>query len=134
MKIICATLLAILIVFGVSKGNAAWVWLGESNWRGIDHNVYIESKKIKRDRNHVFYVILYDVGLVEGTSSTKQLILGDCELYRIKRLAIEMYKDSMGRGKLLRSMERSQSETPWETFPINSIEGRNVRTACEMSE
>jgi len=105
-----------------------------SEWKYVSINTegdkfFVDYDQIRQKNGDVYYWILsdYKKPLSRSTYSSKVYTMGDCEIFRVKKLSWIFYKGQMGRG----DSEREKGSMEWRYPPPDSLEGIMLNSVCE---
>jgi hypothetical protein len=131
MKRILAPIL-LALTFSVMFSSTSYAeW--EATSRSAKGTSYVNVEKIQTKGKYVYFWVLSDsLKPIKGSFSHKTKIKGDCKTLRMKRLKAFFYKNSMGRGILLGTLNKPQKN--WTRPSGNSMDALNLKLVCAYAK
>jgi len=103
-----------------------WFKVGESN---AGYVAYIEMDTIKNHGGYAYYWVMLDylIPTEDGDMSASRYLQGECEVGRVKTLAMIFYKQPMAKGK----SETYNPPPKWDYPSPNSLFGVTTSHVCD---
>ena len=123
MKKLLILLFSILISFNIYGD---WTFHAESS---SGSKFYLDYETIRKNSGYVYYWELVDYEKVNnyGNMSLAAYYQGDCGIFRINRLTIISYSQSMGTG----ASEEFNYEPDWQSAPPGTIRENTLNIVCD---
>lgn len=108
---------------------AEWTLFG-TNASGT-HTFYLDFERIRKNEGYIHFWVLSDLSepTPSGTLSGKEYFRGDCENFRLLRLALHVYPEPMGEGG---GDVINQKDQDWEYPTPNSVNEKLLETFCSQ--
>jgi len=122
--------LAFTVMFS-SPSFADWKEVGE-NVKG--HTFYVDFERIRKQNGYVYWWELTDLlkPNKDGDLSYKRYTLGDCKLFRVKRLMMSFHNELMGRGTPVATINKADKD--WIYPPPNSSFETILNEVCAYAK